>query len=218
MNTARIIGLTQPIEALQMTPEEFIVYMARISNPDNQLNHDTAPKLLKWCFDQGHYSIFEMIDVIMDITTTRDIGRQILRHRSFNFQEFSQRYANPVEKLGFAIREARLQDNKNRQNSILTDDTDLQKTWREKQQQVIDVSTGAYNWAVENNIAKEQSRVVLPEGLTVTHMYMKGNLRNWIHYCKLRIKHGTQLEHVNVATQCWNETINYFPSLENMIN
>lgn len=214
MHKVRLIGVTTPIPELHMTAEEFIVYMARVSNPDNQWNHATAPKLLKYCFDNGHFSIFEMVDVIFEIITTRDISRQILRHRSFSFQEFSQRYANPVDKLGFTLREARLQDHKNRQNSIVIHDDTLQAQWDKKQQEIIDHAEEVYNWAIENNIAREQSRVILPEGLTLTKLYMKGNLRNWIHYCKLRSKNGTQLEHSRIAIDCWNEIIKVLPALE----
>lgn len=206
--------MTKPISELDMTTEEFIVYVARVSNPSNQFNHATAPQLLKYCHDHGHFSVFEMVDIIFEIVTTRDISRQILRHRSFSFQEFSQRYANPVDKLGFVKREARLQDKKNRQNSIITEDEYLQLQWKKKQEEIISHAEEVYNWAIENNIAREQSRVVLPEGLTLTRLYMKGSLRSWIHYCNQRSKNGTQLEHTEIAKECWKQITEALPALK----
>ena len=226
MNTAKIIAITKPLITknnstfVQYEPEEpleadeFIAYCARVSNPSNQMNTETAPKLLKYLIKNKHWSPFELVSIVMDITTTRDIGRQILRHRSFSFQEFSQRYANPTEDLGFTFREARLQDSKNRQNSTETDDQSLKEQWKQKQDHAIWYAKSCYDWAIENGIAKEQARTVLPEGLTVSRMYMAGSLRSWIHYCNLRMSHGTQKEHSEVATNCWNEILEYFPSLK----
>ena len=158
-----------------------------------------------------------MVNVVMEINTTRDIARQILRHRSFSFQEFSQRYADPTSDLGFVERETRLQDQKNRQNSIETDDEELQKCWYAKQQQQIHEARLAYKWAVENGVAKEQARAVLPEGLTVSRMYMNGTLRSWIHYCEIRMAEGTQKEHREVATNAWYEIVREFSSLGSLV-
>ena len=214
--TVNIIAVTKPeIEGIN-TAEEFICYTARVSNPTNQMNKETAPKLLNYLIKNAHWSPFEMISITMSIETTRDIGRQILRHRSFSFQEFSQRYADPTA-MEFKLREARLQDANNRQNSIETDDEDLQIAWDLKQSIAIESAIDDYNWAIKNGIAKEQARVILPEGLTTTQMYMSGTLRSWIHYCALRCKNGTQKEHKEIAIECWNEIIKKFPSLENSI-
>ena len=184
--------------------ENLISYIARVSNPGNQTNFETANGLLRYCMNNAHWSIFQMVDVTLEIVTTRDIGRQILRHRSFEFQEFSQRYADPTETLGFVTRECRLQDDENRQNSIETDDKDLKNLWEEKQRRIIDECEIAYRWAIDNGIAKEQARVVLPEGNTLSRMYMKGSLRSWIHYCNLRMGNGTQKEHAEIAAKCWD--------------
>jgi len=192
MNTAKIVAITNPLVDGVKSADEFIAYTARVSNPSNQMNSETAEKLLRYCIRNKHFSIFEMVNVVMEVTTTRDIARQILRHRSFSFQEFSQRYADPTKDLGFASREARLQDKKNRQNSISVDDM---------------------YWAIENGIAKEQARVVLPEGLTVSRMYMNGTLRSWIHYAELRMANGTQKEHQLVAESAWQEIGKYFTFL-----
>lgn len=181
--------------------EDLISYCARVSNPSNQTNFDTSEKLLKYCIKKQHWSIFETVHVVMEIKTTRDIGRQILRHRSFSFQEFSQRYA---EVQDFAIRETRLQDTKNRQNSLENSDTNLDDGWKIWQAKVQQTAENAYRWALENGIAKEQARSVLPEGLTMSTMYMAGSLRSWIHYCQLRMEEGTQKEHRDIATKCWN--------------
>ena len=194
MHHARIVAVTQPIESVTgcKTADEFIAYVARVSNPSNQNNTETAPKLLRYLAKHKHWSPFEMVTVCMEIETTRDIARQILRHRSFSFQEFSQRYADPTKDLGFERREARLQDNKNRQNSIVLDTVnnlehrELYKDWEEKQIDVQIAAQKAYKWAVDNGIAKEQARAVLPEGLTISRMYMTGSVRSWIHYCQLR--------------------------------
>ena len=231
MNDAKIIAVTQPkieregslpiwnpwsVRPNKISVDEFVAYVARVSNPSNQNNHLTADKLLKYLVKNKHWSPFELINVVIEVTTTRDIARQILRHRSFSFQEFSQRYADPTSDLGFVEREARLQDPKNRQNSVDTYDIELQKCWYAKQKQQIHEAKLAYKWAIENGIAKEQARAVLPEGLTVSRMYMNGTLRSWIHYCEIRMSEGTQKEHREVATNAWNEIIREFPSLRDL--
>jgi thymidylate synthase (FAD) len=210
MNSAKIVAVTQSL--VEVTPgeflstEEFISYAARVSNPSNQMNTETSEKLLAYCLRNAHFSIFEMVNVVMEVETTRDIARQILRHRSFSFQEFSQRYADPTKSLGMVTdREARLQDAKNRQNSVEVDDKDLQFWWNQRQDAVAQLSQEMYNWAVSKGIAKEQARVVLPEGLTVSKMYMNGTLRSWIHYCALRRGNGTQKEHRLVAESAWQQ-------------
>ena len=213
MNTAKIIAITNPLLVGINTAEDFISYTARVSNPSNQMNTETSERLLKYCIRNKHWSIFEMINVVMQIDTTRDIARQILRHRSFSFQEFSQRYANPTQDLGFVTREARLQDTKNRQNSVEIDDPKLIMEWEARQQYLISIVKEQYQWAIENGVAKEQARAVLPEGLTVSRMYMNGTLRSWIHFCELRMGNGTQKEHREVATSAWNEITKYFKFL-----
>ena len=183
--------------------ENLVAYCARVSNPSNQMNTATNQKLLNYLIKHKHWSPFEMVSMCLEIETTRDIARQILRHRSFSFQEFSQRYADP-ESMGypFELREARLQDEKNRQNSIEVDDEELQRAWVEQQKRVISVAQSAYEWAIENGIAKEQARAVLPEGLTKSRMYVNGTLRSWIHYIELRAANGTQKEHMDIAKEC----------------
>lgn len=212
--SAFIVACTRSVTS--MSVDEFIAYVARVSNPSNQTNHLTAPKLMKYLIENKHWSPLEMAHVVMEIETTRDIARQILRHRSFAFQEFSQRYADPTKDLGFVTREARLQDTKNRQNSIEVDDTELQREWENKQAKMIGTAREAYNWAINNGIAKEQARAVLPEGLTVSKLYMAGSLRSWIHYCQLRMTAGTQKEHRKVAIDCWYSLIKEFPSLKDL--
>jgi len=201
-----------------MGPDEFIAYVARVSNPSNQHNIETSAKLLKYLVKHKHWSPFEMAHVTMEINTTRDIARQILRHRSFSFQEFSQRYADPTNDLGFVHREARLQDTKNRQNSIESDNEQLQQEWKDKQWFITNVVRDTYEWAIDNGIAKEQARAVLPEGLTVSRLYMAGSVRSWIHYCQLRCANGTQKEHREIAQECWKELIRIYPSLDNLID
>jgi len=221
MNTAKIIAVTEPwIETKDghMTANEFIAYVARVSNPSNQNNAMTAPKLLKYLAKHKHWSPFEMVDVVMEINTTRDIGRQVLRHRSFSFQEFSQRYADPTKDMGFVTREARLQDTKNRQNSIETDDENIKTSWERKQQTFVDKANDLYVWAIENGIAKEQARAVLPEGLTMSRMYMKGSLRSWIHYCQVRMDPSTQKEHRELALDAWYQITEVFPSLKDVLD
>jgi thymidylate synthase (FAD) len=221
LNNAKIIAVTQPIinnnDGL-MSVDEFIAYVARVSNPSNQNNTLTANKLLKYLIKHKHFSPFEMVNVVMVINTTRDIARQILRHRSFSFQEFSQRYADPTKDLGFVTREARLQDQKNRQNSIEIDDESLQGTWEQLQNNLTTSVQKTYEWAIKNGIAKEQARAVLPEGLTLSRLYMNGTLRSWIHYCQLRMANGTQKEHREIATDAWYEITNVFPSLKDSLD
>ena len=213
--SAFIVACTRSITS--MSVDEFVAYVARVSNSSNQTNHQTAPKLMKYLIENKHWSPLEMAHVVMEIETTRDIARQILRHRSFAFQEFSQRYADPTKDLGFVTREARLQDTKNRQNSIeIKDDTDLKYMWEQRQNLMIEYAKKEYDWAVRNGIAKEQARAVLPEGLTVSKLYMAGSLRSWIHYCQLRTTAGTQKEHRKVATDCWHSLIHEFPSLKDL--
>ena len=210
--SVKLIGITAPF-AGHNSAEDLIVYMARVSNPSNQSMTRGDEKLIRYLIKNQHWSPFEMVNVVMEINTTRDIARQILRHRSFAFQEFSQRYADPTKDLGFELREARLQDNKNRQNSIETDDIELQDKWNLMQQTLINNAEHAYNWAIENGIAKEQARAVLPEGNTQSRMYMNGTLRSWIHYCELRRANGTQKEHREVADECWKIIAEKFPNV-----
>ena len=195
------------------TAEELVAYCARVSNPSNQVSNQNVDKLIRYCIKNQHWSIFEMVNITISISTTRDIARQILRHRSFAFQEFSQRYADPTKDLGFELREVRLQDTKNRQNSIDTDDKELQSKWNLMQQTLINNAEHAYNWAIDNGIAKEQARVVLPEGNTQSRMYMNGTLRSWIHYCELRRSNGTQKEHMEIANDCWKIIAEKFPNV-----
>lgn len=208
----KLIGITKPEIDGVSTAENLISFCARVSNPSNQLNED-AGKLINYCIKNQHWSIFEMVNIVMEITVTRDIARQILRHRSFSFQEFSQRYADPTKDLSFDLREARLQDNKNRQNSIETEDNELQSEWKIKQMDVVASAVNAYNWAIENGIAKEQARAVLPEGNTMSKLYMNGNLRSWITFIALREKNGTQKEHREVALECKKIICDSFPSV-----
>lgn len=197
---------------------EQIAYVARVSNPSNQNNNTTAEKLVNYLIKHKHWSPLEMVDATLEIETTRDIARQILRHRSFVFQEFSQRYADPTKDLGFVTREARLQDLNNRQNSIDIDDEELQRQWIDYQEQLIDSITDAYESAIENGIAKEQARAILPEGLTKSRMYMKGSLRSWIHYIQIRSGIETQKEHREVAIACANALEPIFPMIRSFIN
>jgi len=193
---------------------DLVAFCARVSNPDNQNNKETSEKLVKYLMKHKHWSPLEMVSACLEIETTRDIARQILRHRSFSFQEFSQRYADPTKDLDFEIREARLQDPKNRQNSIECDDDVLKQNWERHQQKVIDAAYNAYNYAVSNGIAKEQARAVLPEGNTVSRMYINGTLRSWIHYIELRGANGTQLEHIKIAHAVADVIAKIFPLAE----
>jgi thymidylate synthase (FAD) len=199
----RLIAATQPVttetQEFGSDLKEFVAFCARVSNPSNQMNHETSERLLNYLAKHQHWSPFEMASATMEIETTRDIARQILRHRSFSFQEFSQRYADPTGDLGFVTREARLQDEKNRQNSIEVDDARLEDRWELVQKDVIQSAIEAYNWAIDNGIAKEQARAVLPEGLTVSRMYMAGTIRSWMHYAILRAGVETQKEHREIA-------------------
>ena len=196
--------------------QELVAFCARVSNPSNQLNTETSEKLIKYLIKNAHWSPLEMVSACLEIETTRDIARQILRHRSFSFQEFSQRYANPVKDLEFVTREARLQDPNNRQNSIEKDDKEISDTWIEKQENLIKNAKETYNWAIENGIAKEQARAVLPEGNTVSRMYMNGTLRSWIHYIELRSGNGTQKEHMDIAIACAEVITKIFPMSKNL--
>ena len=190
---------------------ELVAFCARVSNPDNQMNQETSDKLIKYLMKHKHWSPLEMVSVCLEIETTRDIGRQILRHRSFSFQEFSQRYADPTKDLDFEVREARMQDPKNRQNSIPTDDFSIKHQWEEMQKDIIRESRHAYTWAIEKGIAKEQARAVLPEGNTVSRLYANGTLRSWVHYIELRGAYGTQLEHIEIAKEVAKVISKIFP-------
>jgi thymidylate synthase (FAD) len=201
--------------------QDLIAFCARVSNPSNQLNTETSQKLINYLVKNAHWSPLEMVSVCLEIETTRDIARQMLRHRSFSFQEFSQRYADPTKDLDFVLREARLQDTKNRQNSVELDDTlfaeNLKEQWKWMQQDVIRASTKAYEWAVKHGIAKEQARAVLPEGLTVSRLYMNGTLRSWIHFIQVRSGNGTQKEHMQVARACAEVIAKVFPMASEFI-
>ena len=223
----RLLSYSQPTEQFADMgiddAQELIAYCARVSNPSNQLNTETSEKLIRYLVKHAHWSPLEMVSACVEITTTRDIARQILRHRSFAFQEFSQRYADPTKDLNFVIREARLQDTKNRQNSVELDMADpeqreLARLWEEKQQAVIRASREAYTWAVSNGIAKEQARAVLPEGNTESRVYMNGTIRSWVHFIELRSGNGTQKEHQLVALACAKAIAAIFPMTESLIN
>jgi thymidylate synthase (FAD) len=224
MNSVKLVALTHPRIQIPVDGEpgtfrllgneSFIAYCARVSNPANQDNPDSE-KLLKYLVKHKHWSPFEMVHIVMEISTTRDIARQILRHRSFSFQEFSQRYAAVAEMS--EPREARLQDTKNRQNSIETDNDKLTEVWEAYQRNVIRYAQTTYDWAIKNGIAKEQARVVLPEGLTMSRMYMAGSLRSWLHYIQIRTEAGTQKEHRLIAEQCKAIILEQFPSLKTVL-
>ena len=217
ITNVRLVSYSKPADLLEVEDtQDLAAYCARVSNPTNQLNSGTSEKLIRYLIKHAHWSPLEMVSACLEITTTRDIARQILRHRSFSFQEFSQRYANPVEDLAFVLRDARLQDTKNRQNSIdidlKTDDgRRLAYQWEQMQKGVIEKAKDAYTWAVEHGIAKEQARVVLPEGNTVSRLYMNGTIRSWIHYIQLRAANGTQKEHILVANECAKAIAKIFP-------
>ena len=201
--------------------QELIAYCARVSNPSNQLNTETSDKLIRYLVKHQHWSPLEMVSACIEITTTRDIARQILRHRSFSFQEFSQRYADPTQDLSFVVRAARKQDPKNRQNSVELEatlgDQNLQEQWATKQRELIDLAKSTYEWAVNNGIAKEQARAVLPEGNTVSRLYMNGTLRSWVHFIELRSGNGTQKEHQEIAVACAKVIAEIFPMAESLI-
>jgi thymidylate synthase (FAD) len=207
---------------VRLDVQDLVAYCARVSNPSNQLNTETNERLIKYLIQHQHWSPLEMVSACLEIETTRDIARQMLRHRSFSFQEFSQRYADPTQDLDFVVRETRLQDTKNRQNSIELDLTDpahreLNKMWREKQHELIKLARETYAWAVGNDIAKEQARAVLPEGNTVSRLYMNGTLRSWIHYVQLRAANGTQLEHQEIALACAAVITKIFPMTNTLV-
>jgi thymidylate synthase (FAD) len=206
-----LISYSQPAEYFAENMTDLVAFCARVSNPSNQSNKDTSEKLIKYLIKNQHWSPLEMVNVCLEITTTRDIARQMLRHRSFSFQEFSQRYADPTKDLNFVIREARLQDEKNRQNSVETEDKMIQIEWERAQQRVIYAAKREYEWAIANGIAKEQARAVLPEGLIESKLYMNGTLRSWIHYIQLRSANGTQKEHTLIAKACAEVIAKIFP-------
>jgi thymidylate synthase (FAD) len=211
--TSSLVNAYQDGSGKKMSAQDIIGYCARISNPDNQNNSENG-KLLKYLIDNKHWSPFEMVDMVLEINTTRDIARQILRHRSFSFQEFSQRYADPTKDLAVYMREARLQDTKNRQNSVETDDVGLQAWWDAQQKFLTTHSQRIYREALDKGIAKEQARAVLPEGNMQSRMYMKGNVRSWIHYCELRAGNGTQKEHREIAVKCAEILKDHLPFLK----
>jgi thymidylate synthase (FAD) len=218
----RLISYSQPTEEFKNLgiddAQELIAYCARVSNPSNQLNTETSEKLIRYLIKHAHWSPLEMVSACVEITTTRDIARQILRHRSFSFQEFSQRYADPTKDLDFVLREARLQDTKNRQNSIEVDDPALEAWWDAKQKFIIDLVKETYAEAIQRGIAKEQARAILPEGNTVSRLYMNGTLRSWIHFIELRAGNGTQKEHQIVALACAKAIAAIFPMTESLIS
>jgi thymidylate synthase (FAD) len=212
-----LISYTQPAEYFAENMTELVAFCARVSNPSNQSNKDTSEKLIRYLIKNAHWSPLEMVNMCLEIETTRDIARQMLRHRSFSFQEFSQRYADPTKELDFVTREARLQDAKNRQNSIVVDDPNLQYEWDRKQLKLIELAKETYQWAIERGIAKEQARAVLPEGNTVSRLYMNGTLRSWIHYIQLRSANGTQKEHMEVAQKCAEVIAKVFPMAKEFV-
>ncbi|WP_353480078.1 FAD-dependent thymidylate synthase [Haliscomenobacter sp.] len=217
----RLVSYSQPTEDFRAQgiddAQELIAFCARVSNPSNQFNNETSEKLIRYLVRHQHWSPLEMVSACMEITTTRDIARQILRHRSFSFQEFSQRYADPTTDLEFVTRSGRLQDPKNRQNSIEHDDNLLENEWYRAQQRVIYAAKREYEWAIKNGIAKEQARAVLPEGLIQSRLYMNGTLRSWIHFIELRSGNGTQLEHQAVAVECARAIAAIFPMASDLV-
>ena len=214
MNKVKLISYTKPAEDVSLEDNllQLVSFCARVSNPGNQYNEETAEKLVKYLIKHKHWSPFEMVNACLEIETTRDISRQILRHRSFSFQEFSQRYADPTEELEFTTRPARLQDYNNRQNSIdIPMEDSINYVWESYQEVIIERAKKAYNWAIEAGIAKEQARTILPEGLTMTRLYMNGTLRSWIHYIEVREEEGTQKEHREIAQKCAEAIYRIFP-------
>lgn len=211
MSEVNLIALSKPSANTECaTANELIAYTARVSNPSNQSNLETAPKLIRYLIKHAHWSPLEMVHLTLEIKTTRDISRQIVRHRSFSFQEFSQRYAVSEN---FVEREARLQDTKNRQNSVEVDDDNIKHEWMHAQARVRNFAKKEYKQALDMGIAKEQARALLPEGLTETTLYMAGSLRSWVHYCELRMANGTQKEHMDIAKQCWEIIRQHFPDI-----
>ena len=221
MLRVKLISYSKPSREMYdeglMDVQELVAFCARVSNPSNQFNTDTSEKLIKYLIKHQHWSPLEMVSACLEIETTRDIARQILRHRSFSFQEFSQRYADPTKDLSFVLREARLQDTKNRQNSVENTNLALAAWWEERQKRVIEEAKNAYEWAIQNGIAKEQARAVLPEGLTVSRLYMNGTLRSWIHFIELRSANGTQKEHQEVARECAKVIAEVFPLAKELV-
>ena len=217
----RMVSYSKPSEEMYeeglVDVQELVAFCARVSNPSNQFNTETSEKLIKYLIKHQHWSPLEMVSACLEIETTRDIARQILRHRSFSFQEFSQRYADPTKDLSFVLREARLQDTKNRQNSVENTNLALAAWWEERQKRVIEEAKNAYEWAIQNGIAKEQARAVLPEGLTVSRLYMNGTLRSWIHFIELRSANGTQKEHQEVARECAKVIAEVFPLAKELV-
>ena len=216
----KLVSYSQPTEEFKENKvdhiQELVAFCARVSNPSNQFNNKTSDKLIAYLIKHKHFSPLEMVSACIEIETTRDIARQILRHRSFSFQEFSQRYADPTTDLSFETREARLQDMDNRQNSVETNDEALETAWQIQQNNVILAAKNAYKWAIDHGIAKEQARAVLPEGNTVSRMYMNGTLRSWIHYIELRSANGTQKEHMDIAKACAKVIAEIFPMADNL--
>jgi len=215
MDKVKLISYTKNVDDDTKTLEDLVAYCARVSNPSNQVSTQSNSKLIGYLIRNNHWSPFEMVSICLEINTTRDIARQILRHRSFSFQEFSQRYA--VADLGFEVREARLQDTKNRQNSLETDNNDLKEQWEQIQNEIKEKTTQAYNWAINNGIAKEQARAILPEGNTMSRLYMNGTLRSWIHYIQLRSGNGTQKEHRDIAIGCAEAIKTIFPMIMDFV-
>jgi len=217
----RMISYSKPSRQMYdeglLDVQELVAFCARVSNPSNQFNTETSEKLIKYLIKHQHWSPLEMVSACLEIETTRDIARQMLRHRSFSFQEFSQRYADPTKDLSFVLREARLQDTKNRQNSVENNNLALAAWWEERQKRVIEEARNAYDWAITNGIAKEQARAVLPEGLTVSRLYMNGTLRSWIHFIELRSANGTQKEHQEVARECAKVIAEVFPLANELV-
>jgi thymidylate synthase (FAD) len=219
MSEVNLVGITKPSAYTECaTANELVAWTARVSNPSNQNNTATAPKLVQYLIKNQHWSPLEMVHISMEIKTTRDIARQILRHRSFSFQEYSQRYADPTKDLGFVTREARLQDAKNRQNSIEVDDKTIETEWEHIQRRMIYHAKKDYNAAIKLGMAKEQARALLPEGLTESTILMSGSLRSWVHYCQLRMDKATQKEHRIVAEQCWDIIAHHFPDVKKALD
>ena len=218
--SVRLISYSKPPEELYVGNDiqELIAYAARVSNPSNQDNTETSEKLLRYLIREKHWSPFEMASACLEVTITRDIARQLLRHRSFSFQEFSQRYADPTKDLKFQLKDTRLQDTKNRQNSLDVKDAELQLEWMQNQAEVVNAAKKSYNWAIENGIAKEQARAVLPEGIMESRLYVNGTIRSWIHYVGLRSGHGTQKEHIQLAVECAKALEPIFPMIMEFCN
>lgn len=218
----KLVSYSQPAQQFMQEgiedAQDLIAFCARVSNPSNQYNTETSEKLINYLVKHAHWSPLEMVSACLEIETTRDIARQILRHRSFSFQEFSQRYADPTKELTFELREARLQDPKNRQNSVESNDSMLTEAWWMRQSMVLDAARNAYQWAIENGIAKEQARAVLPEGLTVSRLYMNGTLRSWVHFIQIRSGNGTQKEHMEIARECAKVIAEIFPMSQSFVS